>query len=129
MKTKNEANVYEFICAVTGEKVKTNPKQFFETAQRYGVIDEVLKKSYVSREGRRAIRALGLTAEQVTKIYGVDIAVSSKLKHLAIAPVSENISVEIPADAIDTPIVEAAIHADAPATLEVPLEETATIAV
>lgn len=129
MKTKNENNVYQFVCAVTGKTVATNPKQFFATAKRAGVEDAVLKTSYISREGRNIIKAAGLTAEQVVAQYGVDATYAASLKNLAKAPVVaapvDNIAVAVAPEAIDTAIamadkvVEQVLAEAAPAPAEV----------
>lgn len=125
MRTKNENNVYAFTCAVTGKSVKTNPKQFFATAARYGVTDAVLKTSYISREGRKQIKDAKLTAEQVVAQYGVAPEVAAKLKGLAKPAVTETITVEVPAEAIAAE--PAAETVETPAAEAVAAEVTETV--
>lgn len=109
MRTKNPDNVYVLTCKVTQKSVKTNPKQFFATAARANVSDEVLKTSYISRDGRRIIKDAKLTAEQVVAQYGVDPTYAASLKNLAKpapAASTENISVEVTVESV-APAAEA----------------------
>ena len=76
----NPQNRYSFTCKVTGETVKTNPKQFAALATRYGITNEELDVSYVSRAGRRVIEAEKLTPEQAAEKYGIHINVANTLK-------------------------------------------------
>jgi hypothetical protein len=65
---------------VTGETVKTNPKQFAALANRYGITNEELDVSYVSRAGRRVIADEKLTPESTVEKYGIHINVANSLK-------------------------------------------------
>ncbi len=76
----NPNNRYSFICKVTGETVKTNPKQFNELAKRYNISPEELDVSYVGRMGRRIITGEKLTPEQTVEKYNIHINVANKLK-------------------------------------------------
>lgn len=73
-------NRYQFICKVTGKTIKTNPKQFADLANRYGITPEQLDDSYVSREGRHVIASAGLTPEQAVEQYKMHINVANNLK-------------------------------------------------
>ena len=73
-------NRYQFICKVTGKTIKTNPKQFADLANRYGITPEELDDSYVSREGRHVIATAGLTPEQAVEQYKMHINVANNLK-------------------------------------------------
>jgi len=73
-------NRYQFICKVTGKTIKTNPKQFADLANSYGITPEQLDDSYVSREGRHVIANAGLTPEQAVEQYKMHINVANKLK-------------------------------------------------
>jgi len=76
----NPENRYSFTCKVTGETVKTNPKQFAALANRYGITNEELDVSYVSRAGRRKIADEKLTPEQAVEKYGIHLNVAKSLK-------------------------------------------------
>lgn len=65
---------YKVTCKVTGEEKKTNPKQFFKTADRIGVSAEVLYNSYVSRKGKAALA--GCTAAEAVELFGLDETVA-----------------------------------------------------
>lgn len=73
-------NRYQFTCKVTGKNVKTNPKQFADLAERYGITPEQLDDSYVSREGRHVIADASLTPEQAVEQYKIHINVANNLK-------------------------------------------------
>lgn len=73
-------NRYQFTCKVTGETVKTNPKQFEDLSKRYGITPEELDNSYVSRAGRHTISDQGLSPEQAVEKYGIHINVANNLK-------------------------------------------------
>lgn len=77
---KNPLNVYDLFDLVTREKVKTNPQQFRELAARYGITDEELSQSYVSRNGRRKIESEKLTKEEAIAKYGIHPKVADALK-------------------------------------------------
>lgn len=79
-KPANPENRYSFTCKVTGETVKTNPKQFAALAKRYGITNEELDSSYVCRAGRRVIADEKLTPEQAAEKYGLHINVANTLK-------------------------------------------------
>jgi len=76
----NPENRYSFTCKVTGETVKTNPKQFAALANRYGITNEELDVSYVSRAGRRKIADEKLSPESASEKYGIHINVAKSLK-------------------------------------------------
>jgi hypothetical protein len=76
----NPENRYSFTCKVTGETVKTNPKQFAALANRYGITNEELDGSYVSRAGRRVVADEKLTPEQAVEKYGIHLNVAKSLK-------------------------------------------------
>jgi hypothetical protein len=65
MSTENTNEVYKVIDPVLNEETKVINKQFVKTAQRYGVTVDELRVSYVSSKGKRALKALGLTPEEV----------------------------------------------------------------
>lgn len=105
---KNENNRYTLTCKVTGAVKKTNPKQFNDLVNRYGISPTELDNSYVCREGRRQIESEKLTPEQAVDKYGIHINVANTLKctvkHTAKTPVTptqeetpevENLEVEI----------------------------------
>ena len=77
---KNENNVYELTCKVTGSVIKTNPKQANNDMTRYGVDRATLVNSYVSRQGRNVIAAEKLTVAEAVAKYGLDEKVASFLK-------------------------------------------------
>lgn len=66
---------YKVTCRVTDLEKKTNPKQFFKTADLVGVSPEVLHGSYVSREGRKEL--VGLTADEAVAKYGLNPVVAA----------------------------------------------------
>jgi hypothetical protein len=65
MSTENTNEVYKVIDPVLNEETKVINKQFVKTAQRYGVSVDELRVSYVSSKGKRALKALNLTLEEV----------------------------------------------------------------
>jgi hypothetical protein len=65
MSTENANEVYKVIDPVLNEETKVINKQFVKTAQRYGVTVDELRVSYVSSKGKRALKALNLTPEEV----------------------------------------------------------------
>jgi hypothetical protein len=65
MSTENTNEVYKVIDPVLNEETKVINKQFIKTAQRYGVTVDELRVSYVSSKGKRALKALNLTPEEV----------------------------------------------------------------
>ena len=71
-----EFRPYNVTCLVTGETKKTNPKQFFRTAELMGVDPEVLHASYVSREGRKTLVEEGWTVDEVVETYEMDADVA-----------------------------------------------------
>jgi hypothetical protein len=79
-KPSNPENRYSFTCKVSGETVKTNPKQFSALATRYGITNEELDVSYVSRAGRRVITDEKLSPEQAVEKYGIHLNVAKTLK-------------------------------------------------
>ena len=79
-KPSNPENRYSFTCKVTGETVKTNPKQFSALATRYNITNEELDSSYVSRAGRRVITDEKLSPESAVEKYGIHINVANTLK-------------------------------------------------
>jgi hypothetical protein len=79
-KPSNPENRYSFTCKVTGEIVKTNPKQFSALANRYSITNEELDSSYVSRAGRRIITDEKLSPEQASMKYGIHLNVAKTLK-------------------------------------------------
>lgn len=76
----NPENRYSFTCKVTGETIKTNPKQFSALATRYGITNEELDSSYVSRAGRRVITDEKLSPESAVEKYGIHLNVANNLK-------------------------------------------------
>jgi hypothetical protein len=76
----NPENRYSFTCKVTGETVKTNPKQFAALANRYGITNEELDISYVSRAGRRKIADEKLSPESAAEKYGLHLNIAKFLK-------------------------------------------------
>ena len=65
MSIENANEVYKVIDPVLNEETKVINKQFVKTAQRYGVSVDELRTSYVSIKGKRALKALDLTIEEV----------------------------------------------------------------
>lgn len=102
-KPANPENRYSFTCKVTGETVKTNPKQFSALATRYGITNEELDVSYVCRAGRRVIEAEKLTPEQAVEKYGIHINVAKTLK----CTVKEKVKKEKVVSTVETPTTEA----------------------
>lgn len=100
-KPKNENNVYQFTCKVTGETIHTNPKQFRDTMHRYGVTREVLQDNYVGRKGRNQIAAEKLTVQEAMDKYGIVFEVASRLKATIkpAPPASAAPAVEVPENA------------------------------
>lgn len=95
----NPENRYSLTCKVTGEATKTNPKQFNQLMNRYGITATELDNSYVSRKGRKTIEAEKLSPEQAVEKYGIHINVANSLKCTVKAkPVVEpvNGAVEVP---------------------------------
>jgi len=94
---KNADNRYSFTCKVTGETVKTNPKQFTDLASRYNITPDELDNSYVSRAGRRVITEQKLTPDQAVAQYGIHINVANNLKCTVktTKPVAEDVEVEV----------------------------------
>lgn len=76
----NPDNRYAFTCKVTGETVKTNPRQFAKLAERYDITPEQLDTSYISCKGRRVVVDAQMTPEAVVASYGVHINVAQNLK-------------------------------------------------
>lgn len=76
----NPENRYSLTCKVTGEKTKTNPKQFVQLTNRYDITPAELDGSYVSRKGRKVIEAEKLSPEQAVEKYGIHINVANSLK-------------------------------------------------
>jgi hypothetical protein len=79
-RTHNPDNRYAFTCKVTGETVKTNPRQFAKLAERYDITPEQLDTSYISCKGRRVVADAKMTPEAVVSTYGVHINVAQNLK-------------------------------------------------
>ena len=79
---KNPENVYNFTCAVTRENVHTNPQQFQDLMDRYGVTSDELIKSYVSRNGRNQLKAEGLSKEDAIARYNLHPKIADCLKIL-----------------------------------------------
>lgn len=65
MSTENTNTAYKVVDPVTNKETKVINKQFERTAQRYGVTVDELRTSYVSSKGKRALKALDLTIEEV----------------------------------------------------------------
>lgn len=76
----NPENRYSLTCKVTGEKTKTNPKQFNHLMNRYGITASELDNSYVSRKGRKVIESEKISPEQAVEKYGIHINVANSLK-------------------------------------------------
>ena len=117
-KPSNPENRYSFTCKVTGETVKTNPKQFAALATRYGITNEELDVSYVCRAGRRVIDAEKLTPEQAVEKYGIHINVAKTLK----CTVKEKVKKEKVVSTVETPASEtelvASDESETPSTVE-----------
>ena len=79
---KNPENVYNFTCVVTGESVHTNPQQFQDLMDRYGVSNDELSKSYVSRNGRNKMKSEGLSKEDAIAKYNIHPKIADCLKCL-----------------------------------------------
>ena len=107
-KPANPENRYSFTCKVTGETVKTNPKQFAALATRYGITNEELDVSYVCRAGRRVIEAEKLTPEQAVEKYGIHINVAKTLK----CTVKEKVKKEKVVSTVETPVTVEAVQTD-----------------
>jgi hypothetical protein len=123
---KNADNTYAFVCKVTGETVKTNPKQFRDLAARYGVTDAELRDSYVSRNGRKVLTGEKLTVDEAVAKYGIHPNVAAKLKAtVKPAPVKVE-TVEPVAETVETPVAETVSEPETVATPEV-VEEAVTV--
>lgn len=107
-KPANPENRYSFTCKVTGETVKTNPKQFAALAKRYNITNEELDVSYVCRAGRRVIEAEKLTPEQAVEKYGIHINVAKTLK----CTVKEKVKKEKVVSTTETPVTVEAVQTD-----------------
>ncbi len=107
-KPANPENRYSFTCKVTGETVKTNPKQFAALAKRYNITNEELDVSYVCRAGRRVIEAEKLTPEQAVEKYGIHINVAKTLK----CTVKEKVKKEKVVSTVETPVTVEAVQTD-----------------
>lgn len=121
---KNADNTYAFVCKVTGETVKTNPKQFRDLSARYGVTDAELRESYVSRNGRKVLTGEKLTPDEAVAKYGIHPNVAAKLKAtVKPAPVKvEAVETEaVATPAVATPAVEPEV------ATEVVVEEAVTV--
>lgn len=104
---KNPEKVYQFIDAVTGLPVPTNPKQFNDLLARYNVTQAELMTSYVGQAGRNKLKADGDTVESAIAKYGLHPNVANALKALRPPAIKESnlkqdITVEVPTDAVDT---------------------------
>ena len=89
----NPDNRYSFTCRVTGEQVKTNPKQFADLAKRYDITPAELDTSYISRNGRKVITTAKMTPDEVVVAYGIHQNVANNLKccnikHKTSAPIA-----------------------------------------
>lgn len=117
-KPANPENRYSFTCKVTGETVKTNPKQFAALAKRYNITNEELDVSYVCRAGRRVIEAEKLTPEQAVEKYGIHINVAKTLK----CTVKEKVKKEKVVSTVETPATEvetlSSVDSETPSTVE-----------
>jgi hypothetical protein len=107
-KPANPENRYSFTCKVTGETVKTNPKQFAALAKRYNITNEELDVSYVCRAGRRVIEAEKLTPEQAVEKYGIHSNVAKTLK----CTVKEKVKKEKVVSTVETPVTVEAVQTD-----------------
>jgi len=94
-KPSNPENRYSFTCKVTGETVKTNPKQFSALATRYNITNEELDVSYVSRAGRRVITDEKLSPESAVEKYGIHLNVAQNLKCTVKEKVRKNSSAPV----------------------------------
>lgn len=101
----NPENRYSFTCKVTGETVKTNPKQFAALANRYGITNEELDVSYVSRAGRRIIADEKLTPEQAVEKYGIHLNVAKSLK-CTVKEKVQKVKATAETSATETPVSE-----------------------
>lgn len=119
-KPANPENRYSFTCKVTGETVKTNPKQFAALATRYGITNEELDVSYVCRAGRRVIEAEKLTPEQAVEKYGIHINVAKSLK----CTVKEKVKKQKVVSNVETPATVEAVQTD---SIEVSSENEVSI--
>jgi len=124
-KPANPENRYSFTCKVTGETVKTNPKQFAALAKRYNITNEELDVSYVCRAGRRVIEAEKLTPEQAVEKYGIHINVAKTLK----CTVKEKVKKEKVVSTVETPTTEAETSSVESETPAVEAVETPSIEV
>ena len=106
---KNPNNNYNFVDAVTGESIHTNPKQFNELMARYGITRDELLKSYVGQKGRNQLAAEKLTVEAAIAKYGLHPNVANALKALR-PPVVKTPRTEA---AVDTPVTEIAVEVPA----------------
>ena len=124
-KPANPENRYSFTCKVTGETVKTNPKQFAALGKRYNITNEELDVSYVCRAGRRVIEAEKLTPEQAVEKYGIHINVAKTLK----CTVKEKVKKEKVVSTVETPTTEAETSSVESETPAVEAVETPSIEV
>jgi hypothetical protein len=103
-KPKNENNVYELVCRVTQKETPTNPKQVRDLVARYGITQDELKNSYVSRAGRNVLASEKLSVEQAVEKYGIHLNVANKLKALR-APVVKTPRVKkVKPAVVETPV-------------------------
>lgn len=113
---KNPENNYNFVDAVTGEAIHTNPKQFNDLMARYGITRDELLASYVGQKGRNRLAAEKLSIAEAIEKYKLHPNVANALKALRapvvktprvkaeVAPATE-IEVEVPAGSVSNETV------------------------
>lgn len=120
----NPENRYSLTCKVTGEATKTNPKQFNQLMNRYGITATELDNSYVSRKGRKTIEAEKLSPEQAVEKYGIHINVANSLKcTVKSKPVQpEQVEGTVAVETAESEVVNTASE-----TAEAPISETVEV--
>lgn len=97
----NPNNRYDLKCKVTGNVVKTNPKQFRKLQEKYNVLATELDTSYVTQKGRKILREENLSVNEAVAKYGLNPNVAAKIKGLT-QDVNTTTHVEVDAENVQT---------------------------
>lgn len=123
---KNPENNYNFVDAVTGEPIHTNPKQFNDLMARYGITRDELLASYVGQKGRNQLAAEKLSVAEAVEKYKLHPNVANHLKALR-APVVKTPRVKAVVEAVETPSTEIVVEVPAGSiSEETPVAEEVT---
>jgi len=117
---KNPMNRYSLTCKVTGESIKTNPKQFNDLMRKFDLTAEELDASYVGRKGRHIIEDAKMTPEQAMSVYGLHFNVAFRLK-ATVKTVEDSDSATATVESVETPVsvdVSETVESVVPVTTE-----------